>query len=89
MIKNTALANFPFLMTDSTYHNPQTGLTVTATRSLDGGTFAAGTISGMAEVGFGVYCCDLAAADTNADTVALRFTATGADDLVVTVLTRT
>lgn len=85
--KNTALANFPFMMTDSTNHNPLTGLTVTATRSIDGAAFGAGSISGMTEVGSGVYQCDLAAADLNGDTIALRFTATGADDLVVTLVT--
>lgn len=85
--KNQALANFPFLMTDSTNHNPATGLTVTATRSLDGAAFASGTIANMTEVGNGVYQCDLGAGDLNADTIALRFTATGADDLVVTIVT--
>lgn len=85
--KNQAIANFPFLMTDSTNHNPATGLTVSATRSLDGASFASGTISNMTEVGNGVYQCDLGAGDLNADTVALRFTASGADDLVVTIIT--
>ena len=85
--KNQAIANFPFLMTDSTNHNPATGLTVTATRSLDGAAFASGTIANMTEVGNGVYQCDLGAGDLNADTVALRFTASGADDLVITLVT--
>jgi len=85
--KNQAIANFPFLMTDSTNHNPATGLTVTGARSLDGAAFASGTIANMTEVGNGVYQCDLGAGDLNADTVALRFTATGADDLVITLLT--
>lgn len=85
--KNVALANFPFLMTDSTNHNPMTGLTVSATRSIDGGAFAAGTIANMTEVGNGVYQCDLGAGDLNGDTIALRFTAVGADDLVVTLIT--
>lgn len=85
--KNVALANFPFLMTDSTNHNPMTGLTVSATRSLDGAAFAAGTIANMTEVGNGVYQCDLGAGDLNGDTVALRFTAADADDLVVTLIT--
>lgn len=85
--KNQALANFPFLMTDSTNHNPATGLTVTATRSIDGGAFASGTIANMTEVSNGVYQCDLGAGDLNGDTIALRFTATGADDLIVTLIT--
>jgi len=85
--KNTALANFPFLMTDSTNHNPMSGLTVTGTRSLDGASFGGGTITNMTEVGNGVYQCDLGAGDLNGDTVALRFTATGADDLLITLVT--
>lgn len=84
--KNTALANFPFLMTNSTTHNPQTGLTVTATRSIDGAAFGSGTIANMTEVGNGVYQCDLGAGDLNGDTIALRFTASGADDLIITLV---
>lgn len=85
--KNQALANFPFLMTDSTNHNPLTGLTVTATRSIDGAAFASGTIANMTEISAGMYQCDLGAGDLNGDTVVLRFTASGADDLFVTLVT--
>lgn len=85
--KAQQILNFPFLMTDSTNHAPATGLTVTATRSLDGAAFGAGTITGMTEVGNGIYQCDLLTGDTNGDTVCLRFTATGADDLFVTLVT--
>lgn len=85
--KGQALSNFPFLMTDSTNHNPLTGLTVTATRSLDGAAFASGTIANMTEISNGMYQCDLATGDTNGDTVVLRFTASGADDLFVTLIT--
>lgn len=84
--KNTALANFPFTMTDSTNHNPATGLTVTGTRSIDGAAFGAGTIANMTEVSNGVYQCDLGAGDLNGDTIILRFTATGADDLTITIV---
>ena len=84
--KNVALANFPFLMTDSTNHNPATGLTVTGTRSIDGAAFGAGTIANMTEVASGVYQCDLGAGDLNGDTIILRFTATGADDLLITIV---
>jgi hypothetical protein len=84
--KNQALANYPFVMTDSTNHNPATGLTVAVTRSLDGsGTFTSvGTATEMAN---GWYQIDLAAGDMNGDTVALKMTATGADDLGITLLT--
>jgi hypothetical protein len=84
--KNQALANYPFVMTDSTNHNPATGLTVAVTRSLDGsGTFASvGTATEMAN---GWYQIDLASGDMNGDTVALKMTAAGADDLGITLLT--
>lgn len=86
IVKNTALANFPFSMTDSTNHNPMTGLTVTATRSIDGGAYASGTITNMTEIGNGSYQCDLGAGDLNGDTIMFRFTAAGADDLTFTVV---
>lgn len=84
--KNTALAAFPFLMTDSTNHAPKTALTVTASRSLDGAAYAA-CANAVVEVGNGMYKIDLAATDLNGNTVALRFTATGADDRDITIVT--
>ena len=86
IVKNTALANFPFSMTDSTNHNPAPLLTVTATRSIDGGAYASGTITNMTEIGNGSYQCDLGAGDLNGDTIIFRFTASGADDLTITVV---
>lgn len=83
--KNQAVANFPFVMTDSTNHNPLPLLTVTATRSIDGAAFASGTIANMTEISNGAYQCDLGAGDLNGDTILLRFTATGADDLLVSI----
>lgn len=85
--KNTALAGFMLLMTDSTNHAPATGLTVTGTRSLDGAAFA-GCANSVTEVAYGWYKIDLAAGDLNGNVVALRFTATGADDLNMTVVTQ-
>lgn len=83
--RNTALNNFTFLMVD-TAGNPNTGLSVSAQRSLDGASFAAcANVPG--EVGFGVYKINLAAADLNAVDVCLRFTATGARDSIITILT--
>lgn len=77
--KNTALDNFTFFMTDSSDHvSGKTGLTVTATRSLDGAAFAA-CANAVTELSNGWYVIDLAAADMNGDFVALKFTATGAD----------
>lgn len=82
--KNQALANFHFLMTDSSAHNPATGKTVTVTRCIDGGAFAAGTLSAVTEVSNGVYRVNFAAADLNGNVVTLRATAPGCDDVFVT-----
>lgn len=84
--KNKALSNFEFTMTDSTDHNPATGKTVTMTRSIDGGSFGAGTIGSVTEVAYGVYKVDLPAADLNGTVVTLRATATGCDDLFMTLV---
>ncbi|MDP2323530.1 MAG: hypothetical protein Q8N51_05815 [Gammaproteobacteria bacterium] len=83
--KNQALANFHFLMTDSTTHNPATGKTVTVTRCIDGGAFGAGTLSAVTEVSNGMYRVDFAAADLNGNVVTLRATASGSDDLFVSL----
>jgi hypothetical protein len=87
--KNTALAAFPFRMSDSADHvTARTGLSVTGQVSKDGGAFANLT-NAVVEIGSGWYKVDLAAADVNADTVALKFTATGADQLDITIATQT
>lgn len=83
MKKNQALNAFPFLMTDSTTHNPSTGKTVTATRSIDGGAFGAGTLGAVSELANGIYYLDIPAADRNGNVVTYRFAATGCDDLFV------
>lgn len=85
--KNTALAKFEFLMTDSTNHNPASGLTVTPTRSIDGAAFGTGTLGSVTGLASGIYYIDLPAADLNGNVIMLRFTATGADDLFVTITT--
>lgn len=85
--KGVALSGFTFLMTDTTNHAPKTGVTVTATRSLDGAAFAA-CANSATEIGNGIYTINLAAADLNGNTVMLRFTGSNADDrdiLIVTV----
>lgn len=87
--KNTALANFMFVMLDSADHvTPKTGLTITAERSLDGGAFGA-CGNAAAEISAGVYKIDLDAADLNADVVTLKFTASGADPRLLTIVTQT
>ena len=85
--KNAALAAFEFVMTDLTTHAPKTGVTVTATRSLDGAAFGA-CANAVAELSNGVYTINLAAADLNANVVTFRFTGTASDDLLATVITQ-
>ena len=86
--KNQALANFEFLMTDSTTHAPATGLTISATRSIDGASFGAGTLANAAEVANGIYKVDFGSGDLNGNVITLRVTATGADDTFVTLVTQ-
>ena len=85
--KNHALNAFPFVMTSSTTHLPATGAVVTAARSLDGGSFSACANSAV-EIANGVYYINLANTDLNANTVTLRFTATGCDDRLITLVTQ-
>jgi len=88
MTKNTALANFSFLLVGSSDHvTPITGRTVTATRSIDGGAFGAATNS-VSEIASGFYKIDLSAADLNGDVIVLRFTATDADDRFIVIITQ-
>lgn len=76
---NQALTLFQFLMTDSTNHAPATGLTVTCTRSIDGGAFGAGTLANVTELANGIYGVDFGAGDLNGKVIILKATATGAD----------
>lgn len=84
---NTALSNFSFLMVDSA-GDPATGLTVTAQRSIDGAAFGA-CANAVAELSNGLYLIDLAASDLNGTVITLRFTAAGADDRILTIITQT
>jgi len=85
--KNVALSNFQFLMIDSADHvSPKTGLTITAEISKDGGAFAAST-NDATEISNGLYKIDFIQAEMNADIVTLKFTATGADQTTITILT--
>lgn len=87
--KNTALANFMFLMVDSTDHvTPKTGLTITATMSIDGAAFAS-CANSATEVANGMYKINLAATDLNGDVITLRFTGTAADARLITIVTTT
>lgn len=85
--RNTALAGFQFVVTDSTTHVPTAGLAIECTRSIDGGGFAAGTLTATASVSNGVYSIDFGAGDLNGGNIVLRCTAPGADDTLVTITT--
>lgn len=85
--KNTALANFTFLMVD-TSDVPATGLTVTAERSLDGGALGS-MANSVTEISNGLYKINLAAADTNADICTYRFTAAASKDRIIMFPTQT
>ena len=85
--KNAPFNDFMFLMvSEQDLKTPVTGLSPTGQRSIDGGSFAAleGTIS---EVGLGVYSADLTANDTNGDSIMYLFSATGALDRYLLVIT--
>lgn len=84
--KNTALSGFTFPMYN-TSGSPTTGLTVAATRSLNGAAFGSCSNS-VTEISNGWYTIDLSAGDMNGNTVALRFAATGAVDTDITILTQ-
>lgn len=85
--KNTALNNFEFLMVDATDgYTEETGLTVTAQRSIDGGAFGA-CANAVVEVSNGIYKINLAAADLNGNVITLRFSATGARTRLITIKT--
>lgn len=83
--KNTALSAYEFAMVD-TSGTPRTSLTVTATRSIDGGAFAS-CANSVSELSAGVYKIDLANTDLNGRVITLRFTATGAQDRLITIVT--
>ena len=74
--RNTALSNFTFVM-QNTSGNPQTGLVVTAQRSIDGAAFAA-CANAVTELANGWYTINLAAADMNGTNIALKFSAASA-----------
>jgi len=85
--KNTAFSDIPFLMVDATDNvTPETGLTISGTRSIDGAAYGAVTGS-FAEVANGTYQFDASAADLNGDMIMFRFTATGAADRFLTIQT--
>jgi hypothetical protein len=85
--RNTALAKFPFVMTDSINHLPATGKTVTCTRSIDGGAYGAGALASITEIANGSYTVDFGAGDLNGTCIMLQATASGCDPRFVTIIT--
>lgn len=86
-VKGVALGSFEFTMYDSTNHAPVSGLTVTAERSIDGGAYGACS-NGVSGVSDGTYKIDLSASDMNGNIIKLKFTATGADQQDMTIVTQ-
>lgn len=84
--KGVALSNLQFLLVD-TDGAPVTDLTPTVEVSQDAGAFSAAT-NAPAEISDGWYQIDLTAAEMNADTVAVRFSGTGAVEQGVTIVTQ-
>lgn len=83
--QDLSFAAFHFVMRD-TSGNPATGKTVTATRVIDTGTFASGTIGTVTEIANGLYRVVYPAADVNAtDCVSLYYTATGCMPTLITL----
>jgi hypothetical protein len=91
--KNTARSNFTFVMTDSTTNQAKTGITngsFTKKYRLDNGssTSLSGTITEVDATNFpGLYSIDLTSGELNGDMVELRFSASGANDLIITFKT--
>lgn len=87
-IKKNSASRLTFTMTDSTTHNPKTGLTVAGQVSIDGGAFSNLTNTPASEIASGDYTIALAAADTNGNTLMFRFTAAASDDLNIMAITQ-
>lgn len=86
--KNTAIPNFQFFMVDANDHvTGKAGLSsFTCTVSIDGASFVSMTNS-VFEIGQGVYKINITADEMNGDIITFRFSATGADTRVLTIIT--
>lgn len=85
--KNTGLDDFMFPMYDAATKSPKVGLTVSAQRAIDGNTFSQCTNS-VVELSNGIYKINLSPEDMNGDKIMFRFSATGADDQLVEIITQ-
>lgn len=81
-IKNAAFSYTIKLFLSTDHATAATGKTVTMTRSLDNGAFAAATGT-VTEISAGHYRVAASAADMNGDCVTHLFTASGTDDLTI------
>jgi hypothetical protein len=87
--RNVAYNNFQFPMLSSADSVTRvSGATVTLTRNIDGGAFAAAA-NAVSEIGTtGIYAVNLAATDLNGAVVNLLAKATGCDDYLVEIFTQ-
>lgn len=85
--KNTAFTAMPFVMIDSSTHQPVTGKSPAVTRSIDGGAFGAGGLTNVVEVGNGAYALDGIAGDLNGTYILMRATDTGCDASLWVIVT--
>lgn len=86
--KSQTYNSFAFLMVATPSSLPITGLKApTLQRSIDGGAFATGALSGFAEVGNGIYVVNFGAADLAGGTITFRAATAGASDTLVTLIT--
>ena len=85
--KNTARRLHFYMVLASDHVTPATGLTVAATRALDGAVVFTAATGAVTEVASGWYFIDAAAGDLNGDTVAWKMTAATADPCCFSMLT--
>ena len=83
--RNAPIVALPFIMYDIT-GDPFPALTVTATRSIDGGAFAPAA-NAPAEMSNGAYKVAVDATDVDAETILWRFTAPSARDTFLLLVT--
>lgn len=87
--KNVAAANIPvYMVTSADPTAPATGLTLTVTRSIDGGAFGSATGT-AAEISAGLYQFDASQADMNGDDIVFKFVGTGAVTRILHISTYT
>jgi hypothetical protein len=84
--KNQACPGFTFTMINATTKEPQSALSVTATRRQDAGAELL-CDNTVVELANGIYKIDLTANDQNANKITYRFQGAGADDTVIELVT--